>query len=323
MIWRRALLVSAIGAAGAAAFASPARAEGPVDQGWWTSTTPAGLPIGAVTPPDVPAQGLLVQGGPGATTGPGDTGATAYAALVFGVAPGATVGHLTLTAAPGSLSTPAAVLEVCALTDSAFSSVQGGPISAAPPYDCSHDVTATESSTSTFAFSVADLVSGSQLAVAVLPTSPLERVVLVAPGEGTLETTAASSAGLTGVTTVPTTLGSVPAAVPEPATTALPTAPASVSAVGSTSPAPAPAVSPAVAPLPASSTTAAPSGTSGVPGAATAIVGSTTESSGANPAAAIVAAGLVVLGALAWRSAGRQSSTGPTGGPAGDPEPSG
>jgi hypothetical protein len=323
--WGRGLLAGIIGLAltGSGTWTSPARADAPVDQGWWTSTTPAGLPVSGVTPPDVPAQGLLVQGGPGATTGNGDTGATAYAALVFGLAPGATVGNLTLTTAPSSLSTPGAVLELCRLTDSAFSSAQGGPISDAPPYDCSQNVTAPEStSDSSFTFAVGQLESGHQLAVAVLPTNPLERVVLAAPGENALTETSAGPAPPAQTTPTPTTLGSTltptpaPASAPDGATP--PSNPVSVVPAVSSSPVSDQAASPVVAPLRSPSTQGSSGPAPAAPAAVAFLPASATGSSGANPAAVIILITLIVLGVTAWLLAGRQATAGPR---SGDPEP--
>ena len=312
---RRSSLATAatIGLAVAAAgmFTAPARAEGPTTEGWWTSTTPAGLPISGVTPPDVPTGGLLIQGGPGAAAGPSDTGATAYAALVFGIAPNATVTSLTLTEVASSLSTPGAVLELCALTDSAFSAASGGPISAAPPYDCSQAVTATQSSSgATFTFSVGQLVASNQVAVAVLPTSPVERVVLAAPGENALGVSSASATTLPPPTSTPTTVVSAPTGAP--VATTVPAGPAPVVPAVS---APTPSasnqgVNPAVAPLETTSTTVAHT----TPRAAAVLPASTASSSGPNPAAMIIALALLLLGAAAWLVAGRPASAAPASG---------
>ena len=314
---RRLVVATMVGAVatGSATFALPARAEAPVDQGWWTATTPGGLPVGGVTPPDVPAQGLLVQGGPGATTGAGDTGATAYAALVFGVVPGATIGPLKLSTASSTVSTPQPVLEVCPLTDSAFSSAQGGPMSAAPPYDCNRNVTATESSDSTFTFAVANLASDHQLAIAVLPTSPLERVVLAAPGDGALEeavSTSSSTTAFTQDTPPPSTPDMLPGPTPATAVTTALQPPISGSAAVSPAATPAPVAAPIVAPIRAPSSTIAPDAAP-VPAV---VAGTTTGTSGANPDAVIIAALLVALGGAAWLTAGRPTAKPPlTGGP--------
>lgn len=293
--------------------ASPARADGPVDQGWWTSTTPSGLPVNGVAPPDVPAEGLLVQGGPGATTGPTDTGATAYAALVFGLAPNSTVGSLTLNEVGTSLSTPNAVLQLCPLTDTGFASVAGGPISAAPPYDCNQNVTAQVSiSGSTFTFAVAKLVSGNQLAVAVLPTSAIERVVLAAPGGSALAVAAGSSSTDSVLEATPSTVAApsiVPTSTPQVTTPS--SVPVSTSPVVSASPATGRVVAgPAVAPLGNPATATTPSSSPNPSQGAAVVSGSLTGTKGTNPAAMIIAVMLALLGGAAWLLAGRSPASG-------------
>src|SRR5580704_7395485 len=91
--------------------ANPAAAMAPSQQGWWTSLNAGSVPevgsLPAPTPPDVPAQGLLVEG-------PSNS-PVAYAALVYYLPIGSTASTLTLTIAANSASTPGTTLELCPL----------------------------------------------------------------------------------------------------------------------------------------------------------------------------------------------------------------
>src|SRR5437763_4417601 len=106
--------------------ATTAHADEPLQQGWWTVANTGVAP--APAPPDVPSDGLLVQGG---TQGP-----SAFAALVYSFSPGSTVGPLTLTIAPNSATSPGAKLEVCPLANGTINADQGGPMKDAPHYNC-------------------------------------------------------------------------------------------------------------------------------------------------------------------------------------------
>ena len=195
----RALLVlaaSALVAAVSFGFGSTARADAPSSQGWWTSANPGsvgGLGAPAVTPapPDVPSNGLLVQGGATSAAGVGNAGAIAYAALTYDVPAGATAGKLTLTVAPNSVTTPSTTLELCPLTIQSFQSEAGGPMSDAPSYNCTNNVTAAQASNS-YQFNVSSLVSSGVLSLAILPTSPTDRVVLSQPDAQSLAVQATS-----------------------------------------------------------------------------------------------------------------------------------
>jgi len=176
--------------------ATMSSADAPAQTGWWTQTNPGSIE-GSPTlpaPPDVKGRDLLVEGGPQSTSGTGDTGAIAYAALIYQVPDGASVGRLKLTVVPDTASVPITTLELCPLTSPAFFSQYGGPSSGAPSFGCSHNVTASASSSgNTYQFSVAPLVAGGALAVAVLPTSPTDRVVLGPPDDQSLSVTAGSA----------------------------------------------------------------------------------------------------------------------------------
>ena len=152
--------------------AGPVGAVAPATQGWWSATSVAALP--AAPPSDVPADGLLVQGGLHAPT--------AYAALSYPDLAEAASFSLVLSVAPRTATTPNAVIEVCPLKG-AFVPVQGGPIADAPAYDCAAAVDGTlDASAQRVTFDVSNLVSAGALAVAVLPKDATTRVVLSKPG---------------------------------------------------------------------------------------------------------------------------------------------
>jgi hypothetical protein len=207
---RRLAVVLAGGALALAAVAGFTRSAGalaPTEQGWWTSTNPGGttqsLGVASPAPPDVPSNGLLVEGGPSAAS------SLAYAGLIYQVPSGATAGTLTLTVAPNSATTPDSILEVCPLTLPLVIPEQGGPMSDAPAYDCTTNTTAKASSSGdSFAFDVSKLASNGVLALAIVPTSATDRVVFSQPSATSLavtqsttttsNTAPASAAGNTG-----------------------------------------------------------------------------------------------------------------------------
>ena len=242
--------------------------------------------------PDVPARGLLVQGGGGGAP-------TAFAAVLYELDPGTTVGTLTLTVAPGSLSTPAATLQLCPLLQAIVHVEQGGPMSDAPPYNCAHKVTAKPAADGkSYQFAASDLVSDGLLAVAILPTGPVDRVVLSAPDASSLATQQSAVD-----TTVPGVDNST--APSEAATATLPdnasgflSAGASPSLADSVPGAAATGAS-SVSPAPA----AAPPRTPGVPGAFVPAVSTSPEKATPLLVLLFVAAGLG--GAALWLYAGR------------------
>jgi hypothetical protein len=185
----RLLLCCGVAVVGVGRGATSASATAPSEQGWWTTLNPGTIGgVGLVpAPPDVPAKGMLVEGGPGSTPGASDGGALAYGAVLYKIPAGAELGSLTLTVAPDSLTTPDSALELCALDHPALPNEQGGPEGDAPAYDCRTHVTAQPSSSgSSYRFDAAALASGDELAVAILPTSPVDRVVLAEPDVNSL-----------------------------------------------------------------------------------------------------------------------------------------
>lgn len=159
----------------------PAGAAAPVAAGWWTSA-----PLGP--PPDVPPDGLLVQGGPA----PNEP--IAYAALSFSLAPDERPRALTLTVAAMSASTPSATIALCLLSEP-FTPAQGGPMADAPTFDCADVVVASPSADGDrYEFDVSALGGEGELGVAVLPTASTDRVVLSAPSATALRSAVARPA---------------------------------------------------------------------------------------------------------------------------------
>lgn len=190
-------------------WASYAVAATQPQQGWWWTANPG---IGTLTPPpppNVPADGLYVQGGASSTSGASDSSPFAFSALVMQIPTGRVANTLVLQAASAPAG-PSATLELCPLSVlSLVKPEQGGPIADAPAYSCAHWVTATPDATgSSYRFEVKDFVRSGVLAVAVLPTSPISQVVLNHPGSSALELVQA------GPTSGPTGTGVTPGSVP-------------------------------------------------------------------------------------------------------------
>jgi hypothetical protein len=128
---------------------------------------------------------MLVEG-PSISAGPSSP-PVAYAGLVYYLPLGGSASTLTLTVAAHSVTTPKATLELCPLTNPVLNPEQGGPSSDAPPYDCTHNVSAAPNAAgSAYAFQVSQLVSDGSLAVAILPTNPTDRVVFDQPDANSL-----------------------------------------------------------------------------------------------------------------------------------------
>ncbi len=266
-----------------------ASAAAPAAAGWWTSLNPGSV-LGSPTPPpppDVPSDGLLVEGG-------ADSTPTAFAAVVYELSPGTAAGKLTLTIAANSATTPASTLQVCPLSNPAIIVEHGGPMADAPTYNCSAKLTAAPSTDgSRYVVDVARLVVDGVLAVAVLPTSQTDRVVLAAPDASSLTTTASAVPNGTGTET--------PAPEADVGTAPPPLGPDVPPAVGVVAPsAPGAAGAPAATPL--APQVAAPAVTTAPPFRASSF---TPASHATRPVAVVlVIAGLLAAGAL-WEGAGR------------------
>jgi hypothetical protein len=144
--------------------------------GWWSATNLGvlvpGLPALALPlTPKVARNQLQLTGG----LNPKQP--LAFAALRYRVPAGRAVRTLTLIAASGS----PAPIEVCPLTSS-FSAVSGGPMSAAPAYDCkTHLTVSPEGPQRSYRIVVGTLTRHQILGVALVPTAPLQTVVLARP----------------------------------------------------------------------------------------------------------------------------------------------
>jgi hypothetical protein len=163
-------LLLALAVTGVLAFAPAASAQAPVTQAWWWSGS--AIPT---TPPDVPADGLLVQGGPSVPT--------AYAALRFDVPATASVGALTLHLS--GTPTPNSALQLCRI-DKAFEPVQGGDLAKAPAYDCSDTATGAVQSDHV-TVDASQFVDNGVVMVALLPVGATDRMVFAKPGTDALE----------------------------------------------------------------------------------------------------------------------------------------
>lgn len=308
-----------------------ALADAPVQQGWWSSLNPgngASLPA----PPDVPANGLLIEGGAGSTSGASDASPAAYAGLVYSIGSGATAGTLTLVAASNTATTPTTALELCPLASSAWAPEQGGPVSDAPAFNCQTNVTAA-SSNGTYQFQVANLVNDGDLAVAILPTTPVDRVVLAQPDTNSLtveqsqSSTVPTTPALSG-TSGSDTSGSSSAAAPMDGTASAvapadqsPLAPDTVQPAGiatadSAAPSAASVAAPEVAAPPSAASAAAPA--SGPPAAdqstspAAAPVNAAFEAGhrggySSSPWVALLALGALLVAGIGWFAAGRSA----------------
>ena len=297
--------------------ASSADALTPSQAGWWSAANPGSV-MGSPTlspPSDVPTKGLLIEGSPSSTAGAADSGPTAFGAVVYDIPFGATVGALTLSVAPNSATTPSATLEMCPLTNPFIQSEYGGPTSDAPAFDCAKYVTANPSSSgNSYTFNVANLVSDGNLALAILPTSVIDRVVLAAPSETSLPIKGQV------VQTTPTTLagggfsggtgGTTAVTLPPPAGAALTPATAGSNAAISAppiAPGPTPAATGAVSPSFANQST--PLTTVTQQGSAPAQFAAITASpSKAKPLVVGVLIGAVVVGGGVWIAVGRAAA---------------
>jgi hypothetical protein len=279
--------------------ASAAHADGPAATGWWTATNPGSV-LGSPAPPpppDVPADGLLIEGGADGTP-------TAFAAAVYELPDGSAPVTLTLAVAPSSATTPAATLELCPLTSAVIVREHGGPMADAPTYRCARKVTASPSPDGTqYAFNVASWGADGSVAVAVLPTAQTDRVVLKAPDTTSLRTAPASTSGSVSPGSTDSVTGAGPAveapesapsgvAVDGPASAPMALGPATIS---SSPAAQGPSVAGPVAPVPPT-------------GGFTPSAFTPAASSRSRPLAVALAIVLVLSGLGLWEAAGRAAT---------------
>lgn len=262
-------------------------ADASPQSGWWT-TAPA------ATAPDVPAGGILVQGGPTADR------PLAFGAVDFVLTPNKAPGVLTLAVAANSATTPNASITACPLTKT-FSAAAGGPMADAPTFDCSAKATATRSADGKiFTIDTATLARNNAVAVALLPTVVTDRIVLDKPDGSAL-----STSGPSGPVTSSGVITSSPVN-PSPAvgtTGRTPVAPGT--------PAAAPAATPAAQPAPAAA--------SGAPRAV--VTRATSGAKSSKVGFAFIA--LLVLTAALWLFAGNSHAESPEATPALSTSPGG
>ncbi|MBV8982105.1 MAG: hypothetical protein JO086_14475 [Acidimicrobiia bacterium] len=281
-----AIVFGVVGGSGRSVAAAPSL------QGWWK----VGLPIadtgigglGNLKDPqaaDVPDGGLLVQGGPTVAQ------PAAYAALSFDLGTAAVSGPLRLVPAPTTVSVPGSKLIACSLNDASFKPADGGAIADAPPYSCSSAVPATVDGSGTYVFDIAGLRRGDSLAVAIIPTSPTDRVVFSRPSANALPVTESPGDATPDASAQP----SPDAALSTPGldSSSTPVLTPSIGGLATVGDAP---LNPS--PVPASAGTSAP----GV--LPTAQPAAETHSSSSDYAPYLVA-GLVVLAAVLWLGAGQ------------------
>lgn len=153
----------------------PAQAADDERHGWWSrSTLASGV---GVAPPDVPANGLYVEGSP--------AGPVAYAALSLEllVQPLRVTLTLRIAGAPLIVGPPS----VCALTED-FVPVQGGAWTEGPAYDCTRTLQGTVDATqTTVQFDLTSFAAEGHLEVAVLAADTGDRIAFEAPTTESLD----------------------------------------------------------------------------------------------------------------------------------------
>ena len=260
-----------------------------VESGWW-STAPAATAV------DVPADGLLVQGGLTADS------PQAYAALTFTLTEGEAPKSLTVVVADGSATTPNASLVACPVGE-AFAPARNGAMADAPSFDCTTKAAASPSADgSSYRFDVAELATGGALSVAIVPAAATDRVVLERPTPNWLATTTPSPGETPEATTdlapADDAFADEPALEPpaalslEPFELARPLGPEDA----------APAVA---APTPDDVAVAAPSRAS-TPSAAVAPASASSSSGSSSRLPAVVFTALALVGTTLWLAAGRE-----------------
>jgi hypothetical protein len=234
------------------------------------------------------------------------------------------------------VTTPNSVLQLCVLHGPAFQPEQGGPAADAPSFDCSRNASASRSGTDTaYKFDVTSLVSDGELAIAILPTSPADRVVLDQPGVQSLavqtSSVGAGSGGSTPAATGPAigASGTTPAVTGSPAGSDVTGAPGGSSVVGapasgtapgvagtaSDTPSPAPSLSQTLdgaatanpSPGGAERTSTQPTGATAVTGPTQQLTAASSSGGEVSPLGLGVLLAAVVIGAILWTAAGRSA----------------
>lgn len=197
----RRLLALAVGAASllpvvvltaTTAGAAPTATIGPTVSGWWSAARPDSV-VPAAPTFDVGPGDLYVAGShalpalPDGAPAIGPVGPVAVSALRFDLPDGATAGELRFRLA--GTAPPFVTVSACRALGP-FSAEQGGSWADAPAYDCAEAASARVADGQVVLEGVDRLRRGTDLSVVLVP-GPLDRVVLAAPGSGTLTLTTA------------------------------------------------------------------------------------------------------------------------------------
>jgi hypothetical protein len=257
-------------------------ADAPTAQAWWTAA-PQTVPATAA---DVPADGLLVRGGPAAES------PSAFAALSFGLAAGATPSTLTLRVVPTAANVPGSKVRACRLSGS-FTPVQGGDMATAPTFDCT-GAAAVAVDGDHVTMDVSGLAASGELNVAIVPANATDRLAFHKAGADALAVHDVSGGGAPGDSTDPAGFLDTATAAPAPTFDS----------------APLPAATFDVAPLPEptptqASATRPPSVTER---AAASVPLGATPSAGARPWVVVLLVGAAGAAVLLWLGAGARAA---------------
>lgn len=220
--------------------ATPGHAEAPTAQGWWSIAHQGVQPP---APPDVPEDGLLVQGGaarpvaPGAPT-PGGTPAVAattqaLSALTFVLPAGAAVESLVLKLVGDP---PASTTAFACPVTGPYEAVQNGEYGKRPSFDCLTNavpVLDPVAGTLTFGSDLTGIVRGRSLSFVLLP-GEADRLVLQKPGATAL--VLRRSTGSSGPGTTPLNPGPPPPQGPAASGRSVSAGPPPASGVGTSGP---------------------------------------------------------------------------------------
>jgi hypothetical protein len=257
-------------------------ADAPTAQAWW-SAAPQAVPATAA---DVPADGLLVQGGPAAGS------PNAFAALSFGVAAGATPTTLTLRLVPSAANVPSSTVRACRLSGS-FTPVQGGDMASAPAFDCT-GATAVAVDGDHVTVDVSRLAASGELNVAIVPANATDRLAFAKPGADALAVGDVTGGVAQGTGTDPSESFDLATVAPAPMSDSAPM------------PEPTFDTAPLVAPTPAQASASRPG--SATERAAAAVPLGATPDGGARPWAVPLLAGVAGAVALLWFGAGARAA---------------
>lgn len=214
IVLRRAVLTFFAIAAAPLLLPNAGSADEPARQGWWWQANPGNGAPAPPGPPDVPGDGLYVQGGP--------SGPVALSAVQFELADGQKPATLTLHlipaqnavtgAAPAPAPAPVPVpgqppapapapapdgtasplpppgVQACVIASGTINAEQGGPMADAPDTTGCTPIPGTVDATAgTATFNLSSVTTtGSTLALAILPASATDRAAFSHPGSDAL-----------------------------------------------------------------------------------------------------------------------------------------